>query len=545
MAKNAVTVYVTAFFLTRHKGDIMIKLKKFVAILVGLLMTLQICCLNSLSAFADGEAGKLQVSVRMDTAELHVGDVVEARVSLDFGNNELPHGGIYVFVADLKYDAKILEPVNQGNNNSPSYAVKGDIMGNDKLTSSVPAPGTLRLFYGDNTSKNITQSGLFASISFQVLDTAKAGPTKIFFDDSLKAYSQEQNPGETKKITFATTYLDWNLKVAAPFSFEAPFIVTKGDNIKVSGTTEVTPLYLTLTSPSGGEIFRQELLSDANGNFQQEIPTKESFDSGNYVLKLTYNQMVLDRTIALKNDGDTVVDPEETARPDETDPPAPTSSPVPTSTKKPEQSGSVSNGSGTSTLPPNGSTTPTAAPQQSQEPSSSGYPNDIDGHWAKENIEYIYDNALMNGYDDGSFRPDSSITRGEFCTVMYRYLGLKPEAGKVFEDTAGHWAETYISALAARGIVGGVSDTLFEPEEEITREQIAAILDRAFQLGGKTAESKFADEAEISDWAYESVYDVLAAGYMQGDENNNFAPQAQATRAEVATIIYRLHTGNH
>lgn len=522
------------------------KKTQMISVVLALIMTFQIWGVYGFLTFADGEAGNLQVSIQTDETKLHIGNIFEVRVYLNFYRNDLPFGGIFGFIPDLKYDASVFSPINQGSNNSPIYAVKGDIVGNDKIASSIPEPGILRIMYADSANKTlITENGLFATVAFQVLDTARSGAFKFSFDSSKKAYTEEQKSGSTEMITFNTAYFDWNVTVEPPFTFEMPSVITKGENIKISGTTEATPLYIALVSPSGAEVFRQEVFTDANGVFQQEIPTQASFESGNYKLKLSYNQAAVSRTIIIKNDGETVVDPEETARPDETDPPAPTFSPVPTSTKKPEQSGSGNNGSGTSTLPPNGSTTPTAAPQQSQEPSSSGYPNDIDGHWAKENIEYIYDNALMNGYADGSFRPDFSITRGEFCTVMYRYLGLEPEAGKVFEDTAGHWAETYISALAARGIVGGVSDTLFEPEEEITREQIAAILDRAFQLGDKTAEFKFADEAEISDWAYESVYDVLAAGYMQGDENNNFDPRAQATRAEVATIIYRLHTGNH
>ena len=137
-----------------------------------------------------------------------------------------------------------------------------------------------------------------------------------------------------------------------------------------------------------------------------------------------------------------------------------------------------------------------------------------------------------------------SITRAEFCTVMYRYLGLSGGGDKVFDDTENHWAKDYVSALAANGIVGGVSDALFDPDAQITREQIAVILDRAFALSDQETEARFNDDAAISAWAYDNVYHVLAAGYMKGDENNNFSPGNPATRAEVATIIYRLHSGN-
>lgn len=517
------------------------RMKKIFAVSLIFLMIFQVFAWTGMTVLAKGEAGNLRISVRMDKEQLQLGDVVEAQISLDFGENPLEHGGVFVLLADLKYDPTVLEPINQGNSNSPIYAVKGEILGNDNLTSSVPEPGILRILYGDNRSKDITQSGLFATVSFQVLDTARPGVFSLDFDRTKAAYSQEQIPGQTQQMTFQTGYQEWNFKVLAPFTFDAPFIVEKGENIKVSGTTEVTPLSLTLLSPSGAEIFSQELLTDANGKFQQEIPTQESFDSGDYRLVFRYNRIVLDRTIVLKAPGENVVKPEETSAP--TQKPEPTQAPEPAASSRPGQSGSGTGGrfpSGEPVERPDGTAKPSASSVPDVE--NQKLPNDIEGFWAEDYIDYVYEQKLMNGYEDGSFKPDAGITRAEFCTVMYRFLNLEPENGKVFEDTDGHWAQSYISALAAKGIVSGVSEVSFEPEEWITREQIAAILDRAFELGGKTPESVFADEAEISDWAFESVYDVLAAGYMKGDENNCFAPLANATRAEIATIIYRLHT---
>ena len=171
------------------------------------------------------------------------------------------------------------------------------------------------------------------------------------------------------------------------------------------------------------------------------------------------------------------------------------------------------------------------------------YPSDLGGHWAEANVKYVYDNALMNGYEDGTFKPDASITRAEFSAVMARFLKLDSNEteGKKFTDVAGHWAAGYIGALAAKGIAGGVSEDSFAPDDNITREQMAAILSRAFNLSTASIDA-FADSADISDWAAEYVSAVRAAGYMTGDADNNFAPQSNATRAEVATVIYRLNS---
>ena len=172
------------------------------------------------------------------------------------------------------------------------------------------------------------------------------------------------------------------------------------------------------------------------------------------------------------------------------------------------------------------------------------YPSDIDGHWANDNIKYVYDNSLMNGYSDGTFGPDNNITRAEFVTVMARLHGYTEDtaAAAKFTDVSDHWAKGYIGALASMGIVGGVSDTEFAPDENITREQIAAILSRALALTHGDITVKYADDSAISEWAYDSVYSVFEAGYMKGDTANNFNPLNSATRAEVATIIYRLHS---
>ena len=149
----------------------------------------------------------------------------------------------------------------------------------------------------------------------------------------------------------------------------------------------------------------------------------------------------------------------------------------------------------------------------------------------------------MNGYSDGTFKPDASITRAEFSAVMARFLKLddKASAAEKFGDVKGHWAIGYIGALADKGIVGGVIENSFAPDDNITREQMAAILSRAFDLK-ETSPEVFADNGEISDWARDYVYACRKAGYMNGDAVNNFSPLDNASRAEVATVIYRLHS---
>jgi len=174
------------------------------------------------------------------------------------------------------------------------------------------------------------------------------------------------------------------------------------------------------------------------------------------------------------------------------------------------------------------------------QPSDVEIPADALGHWAEDYIRFVVENGIMVGFPNGTFAPNGGITRAEFSTAFSRLLGIS-DGDATFEDTDEHWARGYIAAMADLGIVGGVGDGLFAPDAPITREQIAAILDRTFRDGGEVnVENLFADDAEISDWARESVYATRDAGIMQGTADGNFNPRAGATRAEIAAILTRL-----
>ena len=164
--------------------------------------------------------------------------------------------------------------------------------------------------------------------------------------------------------------------------------------------------------------------------------------------------------------------------------------------------------------------------------------NDIDGHWAQANIEYLVGIGAVAGYPDETFRPDALITRAEFAKVIVDAFELTAESGKVFTDTADHWAEDYIATAAANGIVTGYSDTEFGPDDLITREQMAVMIVKAAKLSIVTGELNFIDKANISDWASSYVITAVQNELMNGYQDNSFKPLNNATRAEAATVIY-------
>jgi len=173
------------------------------------------------------------------------------------------------------------------------------------------------------------------------------------------------------------------------------------------------------------------------------------------------------------------------------------------------------------------------------DPSDSKYPTDIAGHWAEDYIKNVFDKTIMSGYPDGTFLPEKNLTRAEFATAMVNFLGLEPEGTTSFADANGHWAEPYIATLIEAGIVTGYDENTFGVGDNVTREQIALILVRAFNPEAELSGDTFADDANISNWAKDAVYIARAMGWMQGDDSG-FRPTDGAKRAEIATVLSRL-----
>ncbi len=162
---------------------------------------------------------------------------------------------------------------------------------------------------------------------------------------------------------------------------------------------------------------------------------------------------------------------------------------------------------------------------------------DISSHWAYNNINKLVSMNSVNGYPDGSFKPDNTITRAEFAAILVKTFKLTQQSGKTFTDTAGHWAEEYIAAAAASGVVSGYDANTFGPDDLITREQMAVMIVRAAKLSSATEEIPFADSGSISDWAREAFAAAAVNGIMKGYPDNTVQPQGNATRAEAVTMI--------
>ena len=171
---------------------------------------------------------------------------------------------------------------------------------------------------------------------------------------------------------------------------------------------------------------------------------------------------------------------------------------------------------------------------------------DIEGHWAKDTIEVLASRNIVSGIDGENYKPQANVTRAEFAKMAVMMLGLPLETYKgQFADVAeGKWYADIIETAYNAGIINGDGGYM-RPDSSISREEMAAIAVRVYEkLYGYEletfADTGFADEVNISNWAKDAVGNAAKLGIIVGKPGNIFDPKATATRAEAATVIYRL-----
>lgn len=159
-------------------------------------------------------------------------------------------------------------------------------------------------------------------------------------------------------------------------------------------------------------------------------------------------------------------------------------------------------------------------------------------YWYSESIQYIFDRGIVTGFPDGTYRPESTITRAEAMTMIGRALGLKTDATKhYFKDVkTDSYAAGYINKAYELGYIKGVTSTSFNPESPIKRGDMAVIMKRVFELTS-SGDSTFSD-VDASKYYAEAVQATYENGIVQGYKiDNTFRPEASITRAENAEIL--------
>jgi hypothetical protein len=181
---------------------------------------------------------------------------------------------------------------------------------------------------------------------------------------------------------------------------------------------------------------------------------------------------------------------------------------------------------------------------------------DITGHWAEKEIRSWTARELAGGYPDGTFRPDSPITRAEFLALVNRAFGYAEMVGEklnssassvnpvTFHDVAAtDWYAVEFAQAAAVGYLGGYPDGTAKPQNPITRQEVATVLARILpphndvQSAGTIA--KFVDQDQIPAWSEAAIAAAVKGGYMSGYPDGSFQPNRPITRAEALAVLDR------
>lgn len=214
-----------------------------------------------------------------------------------------------------------------------------------------------------------------------------------------------------------------------------------------------------------------------------------------------------------------------------------------------------STNSGTSTNPnppynpsPGVIVTPKPSPSATTGPTGepTGKPSftDTENHWAKEAVSTLVDAGVVDGYDDGTFKPDLGVSRAELSKMIAKIFDLDTsDNSAIFEDCANHWANAAINACAKAGFVTGFDENTFGPDVIISREQLVTIVGRTFNWSGDVdaALAQYPDFANVSDYAKPYMAAAIEMGIIKGYDDGTIKGENNITRAEACTILTRAY----
>ncbi|WP_213595553.1 chitobiase/beta-hexosaminidase C-terminal domain-containing protein [Paenibacillus woosongensis] len=169
---------------------------------------------------------------------------------------------------------------------------------------------------------------------------------------------------------------------------------------------------------------------------------------------------------------------------------------------------------------------------------------DIAGHWAEDYIMRAVEKGFVSGYPDGTFEPNNPVTRAEFTVMLAGALKLEGNGSELTftdHDRIGGWAKQAVAQAVQAGIVDGYNDGSFRPNAQITRVEMAVMVARALQLElNANALPGFADDETIPGWAKGAVEAIRKLGIVDGRGGNRFVPNETASRAEAVVMLLRL-----
>ncbi len=172
---------------------------------------------------------------------------------------------------------------------------------------------------------------------------------------------------------------------------------------------------------------------------------------------------------------------------------------------------------------------------------------DMKGYeWAEDSVEGLLKLGVLNGYSNTEFKPFNKISRAEFCKIICKLFGFTASSGKTnFADVSENsWYSGYVNALYGRGLIKGTDANHFNPDNYISRQEAAVIVFRTLGVSETTpedGEELFADSGKIAEYARGAVNTLKALEIMNGNDKNEFCPDAGILRAETAVMAWNVY----
>lgn len=165
---------------------------------------------------------------------------------------------------------------------------------------------------------------------------------------------------------------------------------------------------------------------------------------------------------------------------------------------------------------------------------------DISNHWAKDKIQEAVKLGFVGGYPDNTFKPNNTITRAEFATLINKAIDIKNKTEINLVDVSKRdWYYDEVNKAISAGIFSGYNDNTFKPQNPITRQEVAKVISSVITTADTdgVGASQMSDYANIHDWAKPSVDLSANKGYLKGYPDGTFMPTKSLTRAEAVKII--------
>jgi len=169
--------------------------------------------------------------------------------------------------------------------------------------------------------------------------------------------------------------------------------------------------------------------------------------------------------------------------------------------------------------------------------------SDISGHWAESRIKEAVKIGFATGYKNGTFKPNATITRAEFATLLNNAMKNQNTATINLKDVKENdWFYNQIQKAVAVGFFSGYEDNTFRPNNPITRQEVAKVINSTIATGSIDGDGAtiLSDYSLIQDWAKPSVNIAFNKSYIMGYPERLYKPTKALTRAEAVKIIYEI-----